>query len=117
MRWAEKVCFDMNRKWTDRDIFNWAADQFGAPDALTVAIRMNKEVSELLTAVQNGKFTMACEELADMRVFMAQLNVICGAFANDRREISERVDEKMDINEKRSWGRAPDGSFQHVEET
>lgn len=105
------------RKWTDEKIYDWAKDTFGAHSPQAIAIRMNKEMAELLSAIENHKLKEACAELADLRVFMAQLNVILGAFANDHREIYERVDEKMDINQKREWEIAADGSHQHVEGT
>lgn len=111
----EEVRADM--KWTDEKIHEWARGQFGPGSALKIALRMNKEMTELLVALENERYEEALEELADLRIFMAQVNYIVGYFARDIRTIDERVEEKMEINEKREWEIGPDGSHQHVEKS
>lgn len=101
-------------KWSDRDIYEWGHRTFGTNSPIAVAIRMNKEMSELLTALQNGRFQEAVEELADLRIFMAQIHYMLTG-PQFPKTLSDRVDEKMEINCQREWTIASDGSHQHVE--
>lgn len=105
----------MKRKWNDKDIYEWAIATFGVSTPKAIATRMNKEMAELLTALENGQMEVAHKELADLRVFMGQLITILGPYCGDRRPLHELVDAKMDINQKREWEVAADGSHQHVE--
>lgn len=102
-------------KWSQKQITDWATKNFGWNGPLTIAIRGNKEMSELLSALSNddgkkpGKALEHAMECADVAIFLLQ---ICERLGYD---LLGLVDAKMDINEKRQWGKAADGSFQHLE--
>lgn len=100
-------------KWDQEKITKWAEKQFGFNGPLPIAIRGNKEMAELLSHLQNqhtvGEVKAAAMECADVLIFLFQ---VCHRLGFN---LLELVDEKMDINENRTWGRAADGSFQHVE--
>ena len=97
-------------KWDQRKILDWSTETFGEKSALSIAVRGNKEMSELLSALENGvvsekEIAMEC---ADMTVFMMQIAEKMGY------DLLFLVDTKMDINEERQWEKKADGSFQHV---
>lgn len=96
-------------KWTQKEVLAFAEDRFGENTPLAIAVRGNKEMSELLSALSNGTALEAdmAMECADVTIFMMQ---ICEKLGYD---LLTLVDTKMDINERRSWKKAADGSFQH----
>ena len=94
-------------------VWDWAYDQFGVNNVLTLAIRGNKEMAELLQEIQTGskpakEIAMEC---ADISFLLLQ---ICEASGYDMMKL---VAEKLEVNKKREWVRASDGSFQHVEKS
>lgn len=106
-----------DRRWSDEDIYNWARETFGGDtnNPMAVAVRMNKEMSELLSALQNGQQQEALKEVADLRIFLAQVHHML-SYGGKLGTMEQHVDEKMDINVKRKWEIGKDGSHQHVEE-
>lgn len=103
------------RKWTDEDIYIWAKSNFGESSPLEIAVRMNKEMGELLSALSNKEYEVALHELPDLRVFLGQLHFILSYFCENDLCLAEMTDNKMDINDQRKWAKGKDGSFQHVE--
>ena len=99
-------------KWGQRQIMEWSRRNFGWTSPMDIAIRGNKEMSELLGALNNkdSEINAIAEEAADVCIFLLQ---ICESIDRD---LLGMVDAKMDINEKRSWTKTSDGSFRHVEE-
>lgn len=100
--------------WPQEDIFHWAKEQFGVDDPQTVALRMLKEMAELVNALHNGKFREAREECADIYIFLAQIHFLLSGWDWS---LQDDVDVKMAINEKREWETASDGSIQHKKGT
>jgi NTP pyrophosphatase (non-canonical NTP hydrolase) len=96
--------------WTQRKISDWAQSKFGWHGPLSIAIRGNKEMAELLSALQNDKLTSLemAEECADVAIFLLQISQRLGF------DLLGMIDHKMDINSLREWEIAPDGSHQHV---
>jgi len=113
---VQKVCDCEESKperTTQEQVWDWAYDQFGVNNVLTLAIRGNKEMAELLQEIQTGskpakEIAMEC---ADISFFLLQ---ICEASGYDMMKL---VAEKLEVNKKREWARASDGSFQHVEKS
>lgn len=97
-------------KWNQKRITEWASSTFGEPTGgpREVAIRANKEMAELLSALENGQTEIAIGECADVMIVLLQVMQRLGGDAQ------AEIDKKMDINDKRLWAKAPDGSFQHV---
>ena len=97
-------------KWDQTKILDWSTETFGEKSALSIAVRGNKEMSELLSALENSvadkkEIAMEC---ADIVIFMMQI-----AEKMDY-DLLALVEMKMDINEERQWEKKADGSFQHV---
>lgn len=116
---------------TQKTITDWSRENFGHQSPLSIALRMNVEVSELLNAlgshekIQGGNIrdsddleTLAVErerlrehaadEVADVGVMLLQVAEVLGV------DLMEAVNRKMVKNRARQWGRAADGTFQHV---
>jgi NTP pyrophosphatase (non-canonical NTP hydrolase) len=97
-------------------IYRWARDQFGdAVTPLSIAIRMNKEMSELLSALQYGQMEGAREECADLLVMLSQIHFILSSGCRDGTLVDD-MNTKMEINKRRAWKISSDGSHQHIEE-
>lgn len=98
-------------KWTQKNIVSWARKTFGWHSPLPIAIRGNKEMGELLSSLQNlsgaESARLCAMEAADVTIFMLQVAENLGF------DLMELVDEKMEINERRTWKLADDGSHQH----
>lgn len=95
--------------WPQRAILSWARATFGWHSDQSIAIRGNKEMAELLSALSNNEMTPQeiAMEAADVTIFMMQIAESLGY------DLLGLVDAKMDINEKRTWSKLPDGSHQH----
>jgi NTP pyrophosphatase (non-canonical NTP hydrolase) len=95
-------------KWTQVSITGWSTQTFGNRTALATAVRANKEMAELLSALENGEDEVARKEVADVVIVLMQvaqrLNI----------DLDAEIQRKMEINEKRNWRKMEDGSFQHV---
>ncbi len=100
------------KNWTDKEIYDWSNRTFGSNRAIDIAIRANKEMGELLSALQNGQMEEARMECADLIIFLAQIHHRLSP-AEITLEDDKRT--KMEINVKRSWELLPDGSYQHVD--
>lgn len=88
---------------------DWAFDTFGEGSLLRIAIRGNKEMGELVSALAHDKDAdFVAEECADVAFFLAQ---ICERL--DRSLMGELA-KKFEKNKKRTWERGKDGAFQHV---
>jgi NTP pyrophosphatase (non-canonical NTP hydrolase) len=96
------------------EITNWGQETFEEPHPLALGIRGNKEYSELLSDLYNNFNNYdpkkVGEECADVMFFLLQ---ICGLLEVD---LEQAVRDKFEVNKKRSWEIAKDGSFQHKEE-
>lgn len=93
-----------------KEVSQWATDEFGQSSAVAKAIRGNKEMAELISSLQNGiPNDEIAEECADVAFFLLQ---ICEASGHD---LMREVKKKLKINRARKWTRASDGSHQHVE--
>lgn len=92
-----------------QNIFRWSVGTFGVRDPLPLVVRGNKEMAELLSAIQGDKMQPRdiAEECADVLFFLFQ---ICEALGHDLLEMTEL---KLRINEQREWKMNPDGSYQH----
>lgn len=96
-------------RWDQCSIWDWSRDTFGPTSTMEKAVRANKEMSELLTAVSNKLDDVKiAEEAADITIFMMQ---ICEQLGYN---LDSLVQDKMNINERRKWEKKDDGSFQHV---
>lgn len=102
-----------SKLWTQKSITEWAEGQFGYNGPLPIAVRGNKEMAELLSALQNWSghksAKIAAEECADVAIFLLQISERLGY------DLLAEVQRKMDINEKRTWHQLEDGSHQHVD--
>lgn len=91
-------------------IADWASKTFGVAPIGAIAIRGNKEMAELLSGIQNNQHPKElAEECADVAFFLMQ---ICERLDFN---LFAEVQKKFEINKRRSWAKAKDGSFQHVE--
>lgn len=95
-------------KWNQQSITEWSSETFGPRSALSTAVRANKEMAELLSALENGEDEVACKEVADVVIVLMQVAHRLGI------DLNYEIDKKMNINENRTWLKMPDGSFQHV---
>lgn len=95
-------------KWTQERIAQWSRDTFGEVSVLNVAIRMNREMGELITAVNYAKRQEAEGEIADLGIFLYQLAHQHGV------NLQDLIDAKMEINLGRKWELTPAGDHQHA---
>lgn len=95
-------------KWTQGSISHWATRTFGWSSPKTIAVRLNKEMAELLSALEHGEKDEAIKECADIYIMVSQIAE--GLLV----DLDDEVQKKMDINEKRQWKKGKDGSYQHV---
>lgn len=97
--------------WTQHLISQWADKTFGtAYDALTIGVRANVEMAELLTelaANRDGKAPHLESEIADVAIVLYRLANICHV------NLDAAVNNKMDINVTRDWALRGDGTGQH----
>ena len=101
----------MNRD-LQQNVLSWAENQFGVHPELDIAIRGNKEMAELCSAISNGMPKEEVgEECADVAFFLIQ---ICEKNGFD---LMEEVKKKLVKNKNRKWGIASDGSHQHIKGT
>lgn len=98
-------------EWSQKEVLAFAEDRFGKNTQLGIAVRSNKEMSELLSALSNGVTSQReiAMECADIVIFMMQIAEQAGF------PLFDLVDEKMNINIDRTWRLLPDGSHQHVD--
>lgn len=98
-------------RWTQESITEWSKSIFGVAQggAREIAVRGNKEMAELLSALENGEQAKAAEECADVAIFLLQICEYLGA------DLATEIQRKMEINRFRKWKKAEDGSFQHVD--
>ena len=91
-------------------VWDWAKVMFGNPSPLALSVRGNKEMAELISTLINkpGEKEEIIEECADVAFFLLQICEINGG------DLMEAVAKKLEVNKKRSWEIASDGSFQHV---
>lgn len=101
-------------RWTQREITQWGNDTFGFTKVRSVGTRMNKEVAELLTALEYWEVTgsitnleAAREECADVGIMLFQVADKLGL------DLLEGMNRKMDVNEKRVWRKTKTGDHQH----
>jgi NTP pyrophosphatase (non-canonical NTP hydrolase) len=97
-------------KWTQEMISDWADSTFGTGyDALTIAIRANEEMAELLTelcARRNGSGA-ALDECADIAIMLLRLAHMCGG------DLQKAINSKMAVNSRRDWTTRGDGTGFH----
>ncbi len=98
-------------KELQNQITKWGQETFDRPSPLALAVRGNKEMAELVSHLLNkpDEFSEIAEECADVAFFLLQ---ICGLLGFD---LIEEIEDKFEINKKRSWKISQDGSFQHEE--
>ncbi len=96
-----------------KEVWDWAKEAFGVSDVIAIAFRGNKEMAELMTAIYSeakcGEDII--EECANVAFFLLQ---ICEASGGN---LMKAVADKLEVNRKREWEKASDGSFQHVKGT
>lgn len=116
---------------TQETITAWSRENFGSQSPLTIALRMNVEVAELLNALGSYERAAAeptsgaddrevlsdarlelrekaADEVADVGVMLLQVAEVLGV------DLMERIERKMVKNRARQWARGADGTFQHV---
>ena len=99
-------------KQLQTELLSWAEGEFGESPEIKIAIRGNKEMAELCSAVANGMpMDEIGEECADVAFFLIQ---ICEKNGFD---LMKEVKKKLAKNRLRKWGIASDGSHQHIEGT
>ena len=92
-------------------VWTWARNTFGPHNILDISIRGNKEMAELISSISHGRpGEEIVEECADVAFFLLQ---ICEAHDCS---LFGAVQQKLEKNKKRSWGKGSDGSFQHIKE-
>lgn len=93
-------------------ILQWARDTFGKrSNPMTIALRMNSEVNELLQAIDAGcSPDEIAEECADVVII---LNQVCSSV---NRDLRWAVDKKMEKNRGRKWKTNSRGVGQHIDE-
>lgn len=95
-------------KWTQERITEWSTKTFGERSPLSTAVRANKEMAELLSALENGEIETASNEVADVVIILMQVAERLGM------DLNSEVQWKMDVNEERQWEKKKDGSYGHV---
>lgn len=96
-------------RWTQEEVRAWAVSKFGERSPLEIAVRGNKEMAELLSALANEQDGQdIVDECADVLVFLMQIAEACGG------DLMDAFHKKMNVNVKRRWRLAKDGSHQHV---
>lgn len=95
------------------EVWDWAKETFGQHPDIGIAIRGNKEMAELLSTMHNRPDASEdiIEECADVAFFLLQVCEFHGG------SLLKAVADKLEINRKREWEKASDGSFQHVKGT
>lgn len=94
-------------QWSQGEITAWANHTFGDNPALEIAIRLNVEMAELLTALMNGDIEGAQEECADVEIMLRQVAQKLNM------NLNHRVNGKMVINVRRKWSKQKNGKMQH----
>lgn len=99
-------------KWDQRAIHDWSDKTFGEPRSnLGIAIRANEEMAELLRCLATDDNDQAARaEVADVVIVLCRLAERLGG------TIVRDVDDKMEVNAKRTWRRRGDGHGHHVRE-
>lgn len=100
---------EVKQTWPQEDITKWAQQTFGPVDPLVVAERMKEEVEEMITDLKNGKLSDAAKEACDVGIMLRQVAQLLG------QDLDIGIDQKMEVNIKRTWAMRPDGGFQHVD--
>ena len=90
---------DTKQKETQESISNWADETFKKVSSnLSIAIRANEEMSELLKELSlNDNSIKAAEEAADVVIVLFRL------FNNLGVNMHDEIDKKMQINRSRDW--------------
>lgn len=96
---------------TQQAVFEWAWEQFQVDDKMKLAVRGNKEMAELMSAIVGNQMppNIIAEECADVAFFLLQICQVCGY------DMMAMVEQKLEVNKKRLWEQDADGSFQHKE--
>jgi hypothetical protein len=103
-------------QWT---VDAWQTETFAGEhrNILMVGVRMNKEMSELLSLLSHEadfspeEFARRLkDELGDMQIFLDGLASRRGV------SLQEARTDKMRVNRQRRWGKAKDGANQHIDE-
>lgn len=94
-----------------KKIFEWSQKTFNHPDMMTVVVRGNKEMSELISSVHHKQSNEEiAEECADVAFFLLQLCEMVG------HDLHTEIEAKFEKNKQRQWSKGNDGSYQHVKE-
>lgn len=97
----------------------WAEETFGLRPAAEVSVRMNVEVAELLSKLDNAPrhpADMSDEHLEGIKEEAADVAIMLLQIAGKLNfSLREEVDRKMQVNRNRKWGRTDGGRFQHIE--
>ncbi len=93
------------RHETQRSISDWAVETFGdAPSNLSIAVRANEEMAEMLACLmRDDNDQHAAEEAADVII------TLCRMFERLGIDIVAEVDRKMRVNRARQWEIVPGG--------
>ncbi|MCR6646168.1 MAG: DUF550 domain-containing protein [Terricaulis sp.] len=93
---------------TSASIAAWGAETFGpVADFAVLTARARLEFDELEAAVRAGDVEEIGKEAADVMILLHRL---CGLIGAD---LSEQVDQKMQINRARRWIKSGDGVGRH----
>ena len=94
---------------TQASIVAWMLDTFGdTATNLRIAVRMNEEMSELMSKLAvNDNDRAAAEEMADIVITACRMMDRLGV------DLSEEITRKMAINRKRTWKLDGTGCGQH----
>jgi NTP pyrophosphatase (non-canonical NTP hydrolase) len=65
-------------------------------------------MDELIEALEKGDVSEAVRETADVLILLSRLAQILGF------NLTDAVDQKMEINRARQWAPASDGTGQHI---
>lgn len=97
-------------KETSQTIAQWGRETFGnAASVKAYAIRAQEELTELIEAIENGEPDKDIAlEAADVTILFHRITGTLGL------ELSNAVDEKMEINRKREWTPSGNGVGQHL---
>lgn len=100
--------------WTQKEITDWAVNQFGEPeDNINLIERASLEFDELSMAAHYAKqgidtYEKAASEVADVVIILSQY------LENIGLNLQDEINKKMKINSMRTWSKTGDGVGQHV---
>jgi NTP pyrophosphatase (non-canonical NTP hydrolase) len=112
-------------KWTDEKIVAWHKKTFPDCTFESQLAKLDEELKEVSDAQKKGNYEQSFDELADVyivaTVLKERFNSTIATYFLEMEDawqtpsLFERVDRKMDTNQKRTWCKV-NGVYRHKEE-